>query len=195
MERTIRNFQIPAGSLTDFITIANNSSAVPNVLLGSTFAWPFMATFHCATQAHMAHSHNVFDYWDATSVDPLESGSPTIQLVADTKRSLLKAFLHGCDLHLRFDFGRMAVRRKLELHPDKDCYYVLTSNLYASKGKMVMGVQGDFVESPMGVISNGTQVNMTTGIVNETADSKVYSDGQLAVYEFSQESALSTSFQ
>lgn len=58
-----------------------------------------------------------------------------------------------------------------------------------------MGVQGDFVESPMGVISNGTQVNMTTGIVNATADSKVYSDGQLAVYEFSQESALSTSFQ
>ena len=40
---------------------------------------------------------------------------------------------------------------------------------------MVMGVQGDFVESPMGVISNGTQVNMTTGIVNAIANNKVYS--------------------
>ena len=49
------------------------------------------------------------------------------------------------------------------------------SNLYASKGNMVMGVQGDFVESPMGVISNGTQVNMTTGIVNAIANNKVYS--------------------
>ena len=60
---------------------------------------------------------------------------------------------------------------------------------------MVVGDKGDVVESSVGVISKGIQANMTTGIVNATADSKMYSDGQLAIYEFSQKSALSTSFQ
>ena len=77
----------------------------------------------------------MLDYLDATTVDPFEGGSPTIQLVADTRRSSLGAFIHGCELHLRFDVGRVAVRRKLELHPDKACYYVLTSNLHASEGR------------------------------------------------------------
>ncbi|KAJ9707831.1 hypothetical protein PVL29_000076 [Vitis rotundifolia] len=49
--------------------------------------------------------------------------------------SLLGAFLHGCRLHSRFDLGEVAVRRMLELHPDKACYYVLMSNLYASEGR------------------------------------------------------------
>ena len=41
-------------------------------------------------------------------------------------------------------------------------------------------------EFPLNVIGNGTQVNMTTGLVNTTVDSTVYSDGQLAVYEIPQ---------
>ena len=49
--------------------------------------------------------------------------------------SLLGAFLHGCRLHSRLDLGEVVVRRMLELHPDKACYYVLMSNLYASEGK------------------------------------------------------------
>lgn len=42
---------------------------------------------------------------------------------------------------------------------------------------------GDF---PLNVVGNGTQVNMTTGLVNTTVDNTVYSDGQLAVYEIPQ---------
>ena len=41
-------------------------------------------------------------------------------------------------------------------------------------------------EFPLNVIGNGTQVNMTTGLVNTTVGSTVYSDGQLAVYEIPQ---------
>lgn len=47
-------------------------------------------------------------------------------------------------------------------------------------------VDGDSVRFPLNVVGNGTQVNMTTGIVNTTVDSTVYSDGQLAVYEIPQ---------
>ena len=42
------------------------------------------------------------------------------------------------------------------------------------------------MEFPLNVIGNGTHVNMTTGLVNTTVDSTVYSDGQLAVYEIPQ---------
>uniref|UniRef100_A0A2P2P2P8 Pentatricopeptide repeat-containing protein n=1 Tax=Rhizophora mucronata TaxID=61149 RepID=A0A2P2P2P8_RHIMU len=45
------------------------------------------------------------------------------------------AFLHGCQLHSRFDFGEVAIKRMLELHPDKACYYVLICNLYAKDGR------------------------------------------------------------
>ena len=45
---------------------------------------------------------------------------------------------------------------------------------------------GDSEEFPLNVIGNGTQVNMTTGLVNTTVDSTAYSDGQLAVYEIPQ---------
>ena len=41
----------------------------------------------------------------------------------------------------------------------------------------------DAVGFPLNVVSNGTQVNISTGLVNTTVDSTVYSDGQLAVYE------------
>ncbi|RVW75797.1 Fasciclin-like arabinogalactan protein 11 [Vitis vinifera] len=47
-------------------------------------------------------------------------------------------------------------------------------------------VDGDTVGFPLNVVGNGTQVNMTTGVVNTTVDSTVYSDGQLAVYEIPQ---------
>ncbi|XVE91569.1 hypothetical protein REPUB_Repub01dG0021000 [Reevesia pubescens] len=49
--------------------------------------------------------------------------------------SLFGAFLHGCGLHSRFDIGEVAIRKMLDLHPDKACYYVLISNLYASDGR------------------------------------------------------------
>lgn len=49
--------------------------------------------------------------------------------------SLLGAFLHGCSLHSRFDFGEMAVRRMMELNPNDACYYALMSKLYASDGR------------------------------------------------------------
>ncbi|XP_034695024.1 fasciclin-like arabinogalactan protein 11 [Vitis riparia] len=45
---------------------------------------------------------------------------------------------------------------------------------------------GDTVAFPLNVISDGKQVNMTTGLVNTTVDSTVYSDAQLAVYEIGQ---------
>ncbi|PON79627.1 Tetratricopeptide-like helical domain containing protein [Parasponia andersonii] len=49
--------------------------------------------------------------------------------------SLLGAFLYGCELYSRFDLGEVAIRKMLELNPDKACYYVLMSNLYASVGR------------------------------------------------------------
>ncbi|KAJ8760909.1 hypothetical protein K2173_021947 [Erythroxylum novogranatense] len=45
------------------------------------------------------------------------------------------AFLHGCELHSRFDYGEVAIRKMLELHPDKASYYVLICNLYAKDGR------------------------------------------------------------
>ena len=41
-------------------------------------------------------------------------------------------------------------------------------------------------EFPLNVVGNGTNVNITTGLVNTTVDSTVYTDGQLAVYEIPQ---------
>ncbi|XWS23133.1 hypothetical protein CRYUN_Cryun29cG0095000 [Craigia yunnanensis] len=49
--------------------------------------------------------------------------------------SLFGAFLHGCGLHSRFDLGEVAIKKMLDLYPDKACYYVLISNLYASDGR------------------------------------------------------------
>ncbi|XWS34159.1 hypothetical protein CRYUN_Cryun21dG0016200 [Craigia yunnanensis] len=49
--------------------------------------------------------------------------------------SLFGAFLHGCGLHSRFDLGEVAIKKMLDLHPDKACYYVLISNLYALDGR------------------------------------------------------------
>ena len=51
---------------------------------------------------------------------------------------------------------------------------------------MHTAADGDTVAFPLNVISDGKQVNMTTGLVNTTVDSTVYSDGQLAVYEIGQ---------
>ena len=45
---------------------------------------------------------------------------------------------------------------------------------------------GDTVAFPLNVIGDGKQVNLTTGLVNTTVDSTVYSDGKLAVYEIGQ---------
>lgn len=51
--------------------------------------------------------------------------------------SLFGAFLHGCGLYSRFDLGEVMIKKMLELHPDKACYYVLVSNLYASDGRWI----------------------------------------------------------
>ena len=47
-------------------------------------------------------------------------------------------------------------------------------------------IDGNTVGFPLNVVGNGTHVNMTTGVVNTTVDSVVYSDGQLAVYKIPQ---------
>ncbi|KAL5553689.1 hypothetical protein UlMin_041090 [Ulmus minor] len=49
--------------------------------------------------------------------------------------SLFGAFLHGCELHSRFDLGEVAIKKMLELDIDDACYFVLISNLYASDGR------------------------------------------------------------
>lgn len=55
----------------------------------------------------------------------------------DPDVSSFGAFLHGCGLYSRFDLGEVVIRKMLELHPDKACYYVLMSNLYASDGRWI----------------------------------------------------------
>ncbi|KAF3431540.1 hypothetical protein FNV43_RR26271 [Rhamnella rubrinervis] len=49
--------------------------------------------------------------------------------------SLFRAFLHGCEIHSRFDLGEVAIKKLLELDHDKACFFVLISNLYASNGR------------------------------------------------------------
>ncbi|KAL9239307.1 hypothetical protein vseg_013642 [Gypsophila vaccaria] len=44
----------------------------------------------------------------------------------------------------------------------------------------------DSGEFPLNVTSSGTQVNVTTGVVNTTVSNSIYSDGQLAVYQVDQ---------
>ncbi|KAK3131799.1 hypothetical protein QOZ80_6AG0511640 [Eleusine coracana subsp. coracana] len=51
---------------------------------------------------------------------------------ADT--SVWGAFLHGCRLHSRLEFGEEAIKRMMVLHPENPDLYVLISNLYTSYG-------------------------------------------------------------
>ncbi|KAM0918403.1 hypothetical protein ACQ4PT_008951 [Festuca glaucescens] len=48
--------------------------------------------------------------------------------------SVWGAFLHGCKLHSRLEFGEEAINRMTLLHPDTPDFYVLMSNLYTSYG-------------------------------------------------------------
>ncbi|KAL6606772.1 hypothetical protein ACP70R_042425 [Stipagrostis hirtigluma subsp. patula] len=48
--------------------------------------------------------------------------------------SVWGAFLHGCRLHSRLEFGEEAIKRMMVLHPERPDYYVLISNLYTSCG-------------------------------------------------------------
>ncbi|KAF8732969.1 hypothetical protein HU200_015321 [Digitaria exilis] len=48
--------------------------------------------------------------------------------------SVWGAFLHGCGLHSRLQFGEEAIKRTLVLHPERPDLYVLISNLYTSYG-------------------------------------------------------------
>ncbi|CAN6179030.1 unnamed protein product [Urochloa humidicola] len=48
--------------------------------------------------------------------------------------SVWGAFLHGCRLHSRLQFGEEAIKRMMVLHPEKPDLYVLISNLYNSYG-------------------------------------------------------------
>ncbi|KAL7163811.1 hypothetical protein ACSBR2_039850 [Camellia fascicularis] len=56
-------------------------------------------------------------------------------VVMEPDVTLFGAFLHGCNLHSRFDLGEVAAKRMLDLHPDEACYYVLVSNMYTSGGR------------------------------------------------------------
>jgi pentatricopeptide repeat protein len=49
--------------------------------------------------------------------------------------SVWGAFLHGCKLHSRLEFGEEAINRMTVLHPDTPDFYVLMSNLYTSYGR------------------------------------------------------------
>jgi pentatricopeptide repeat protein len=51
---------------------------------------------------------------------------------ADT--SVWGAFLHGCRLHSRLEFGEEAIKRMMAFHPENPDLYVLMSNLYTSYG-------------------------------------------------------------
>ncbi|CAN6208433.1 unnamed protein product [Urochloa humidicola] len=48
--------------------------------------------------------------------------------------SVWGAFLHGCRLHSRLQFGEEAIKRMMVLHPERPDLYVLISNLYTSYG-------------------------------------------------------------
>ncbi|OEL19708.1 Pentatricopeptide repeat-containing protein [Dichanthelium oligosanthes] len=48
--------------------------------------------------------------------------------------SVWGAFLHGCGLHSRLQFGEEAIKRMMVLHPERPDLYVLISNLYTSYG-------------------------------------------------------------
>ncbi|XP_062232882.1 pentatricopeptide repeat-containing protein At2g03380, mitochondrial [Phragmites australis] len=48
--------------------------------------------------------------------------------------SVWGAFLHGCRLHSRLEFGEEAIKRMMVLHPERPDYYVMISNLYTSYG-------------------------------------------------------------
>ena len=70
-------------------------------------------------------------------------------------------------------------------------FHIINSFLTISQFQTVSNplhtsANGNTKEFPLNVIGNGTQVNMTTGLVNTPVDSTVYSDGQLAVYEIPQ---------
>ncbi|VAI71403.1 unnamed protein product [Triticum turgidum subsp. durum] len=49
--------------------------------------------------------------------------------------SVWGAFLHGCKLHSRLEFGEEAINRMMVLHPGTPDFYVLMSNLYTSYGR------------------------------------------------------------
>uniref|UniRef100_M8AQR4 PROP1-like PPR domain-containing protein n=1 Tax=Aegilops tauschii TaxID=37682 RepID=M8AQR4_AEGTA len=49
--------------------------------------------------------------------------------------SVWGAFLHGCKLHSRLEFGEEAINRMMVPHPDTPAFYVLMSNLYTSYGR------------------------------------------------------------
>uniref|UniRef100_K3XR17 Pentatricopeptide repeat-containing protein n=1 Tax=Setaria italica TaxID=4555 RepID=K3XR17_SETIT len=70
---------------------------------------------------------------DATSVVNALSASVCLgDLVMDV--SVWGAFLHGCGLHSRLQFGEEAFKRMMVLHPERPDLYGLISNLYTSYG-------------------------------------------------------------
>jgi len=48
--------------------------------------------------------------------------------------SVWGAFLHGCRLHSRLQYGEEAIKSMMMLHPERPDLYVLISNLYTSYG-------------------------------------------------------------
>ncbi|KAL3840538.1 hypothetical protein ACJIZ3_025129 [Penstemon smallii] len=50
--------------------------------------------------------------------------------------SVFGAFLHGCNMHSRFDLGDVAVRKMIQLHPNDAGHYLLMSNLNVCNGKL-----------------------------------------------------------
>ncbi|XP_059655755.1 pentatricopeptide repeat-containing protein At2g03380, mitochondrial [Cornus florida] len=79
--------------------------------------------------------------------------------------SVFGAFLNGCSLYSRFDLGEVAAKKMLELHPDKACYYVLVSNLYASdrRWSQVNQVRELMKERGLSKSAGSSQVEMDVG--------------------------------
>lgn len=84
---------------------------------------PSMKHYTCMVDL-LARAGSLEEAWDFIEKIPVQ---PDV--------SLFRAFLHGCELHSRFDLGEVAIRKMLELDPDKACYFVLISNLYAWNGR------------------------------------------------------------
>ncbi|KAL6861154.1 hypothetical protein ACP4OV_016854 [Aristida adscensionis] len=56
------------------------------------------------------------------------------KMPVEADSSVWGAFLHGCRLHSRLEFGEEAIKKMMVLHPERPDYYVLISNLYTSCG-------------------------------------------------------------
>ncbi|TVU12272.1 hypothetical protein EJB05_45907, partial [Eragrostis curvula] len=83
---------------------------------------PSMKHYACMVDA-LARAGNLEEALEFIEKMPMQADS-----------SVWGAFLHGCNLHSRLEFGEEAIKRMMVLHPENPDLYVLISNLYTSNG-------------------------------------------------------------